>query len=319
MNDILMVSCENGKFNCVGHKCMKECLEKSLKCPMCEKKYEQSAVFNILNNGISVKYFIDELSKLSLKCANGCEWFGTLSEYTNHLNICEFQVVRCKYTNTWNHNMSLCKGTFLRKDSQEHYSKCINEKIICNNCGISHERQYANYHEQLECAKCGEVMYKCCKTKHENESCEKNIIECIDCKEKMVYKILNKHSQNYCTHRIICCEFCSKTYRFNCEIEYHKETQCDLCGIIYHKCTQDQHFNSCPYVKVSCSICGARDMRRNELENHVMTQQFKHFEAINNKMTCIQNKINKMFSYLDKIAMKLGDYEKLEEDEEGNE
>ncbi|XP_002165877.3 TNF receptor-associated factor 6-A isoform X1 [Hydra vulgaris] len=121
--------------------------------------------------------------QLKVRCNNfskNCQWTGELKAINNHLTSCQYQEVKCSYTQ--------CSTSLLRKELSDHMeTQCIYRLVICQHC---------NKKIQL------------CEKQIHVENCECQPLYCVNqCGMKMLRKEMSYHITDICANTIIPCQY----------------------------------------------------------------------------------------------------------------
>lgn len=113
-----------------NHVFCKLCIETWLKrqdtCPTCRDTtldFDLRPVIPMVQN---------VLNRLNMICdyrINGCDKKVMLEHYLNHIENCDYQMLKCRFAK--------CERSFLRKECKTHEEECRYREIKCNkDCGL---------------------------------------------------------------------------------------------------------------------------------------------------------------------------------------
>ena len=114
-----------------------------------------------------------KISELSANCplaTRGCEWNATLSEVSQHLDVCQEFLIKCKYdcgviikkcelNNHCNNecvnrkvSCECCRSMIVYKELNQHFKECPEFQLLCpNNCATSLKRKQIDSHIETDC------------------------------------------------------------------------------------------------------------------------------------------------------------------------
>ncbi|EGC39717.1 hypothetical protein DICPUDRAFT_147424 [Dictyostelium purpureum] len=155
-----------------GHCSCKECWEKSL-----EINKESRQVENLLmKTGVCCPYSFRNILRVDdneelIKDNEGCKEIIKLENLDNHIEICSFRFIKCKYhkkgcnekfrfSNGDFHiprceyqtiNCEYCSNGYLLKTIEQHSLECPSKLEYCSGCNKKFKRAEMNYHLDKEC------------------------------------------------------------------------------------------------------------------------------------------------------------------------
>ena len=114
-----------------------------------------------------------KIPELKVNCplaTRGCEWNATLSEVSQHLDVCQEFIIECKYDcgviikrcelNNHCNNECLnrevscehCQSMIVYKELNQHFKECPEFPLLCpNNCATSLKRKQIDSHIETDC------------------------------------------------------------------------------------------------------------------------------------------------------------------------
>ena len=114
-----------------------------------------------------------KIPELRVNCplaTRGCEWNATLSEVSQHLDVCQEFLIKCKYDcgviikrcelNNHCNNECLnikvrcehCRSMIVYKELNQHFKECPELPLLCpNNCATSLKRKQIDSHIETDC------------------------------------------------------------------------------------------------------------------------------------------------------------------------
>ena len=114
-----------------------------------------------------------KITELKVTCplaTRGCEWNATLSEVSQHLDVCQEFLIKCKYDcgviiKRWelnNHcnkeclnrevSCEHCQSMIVYKELNQHFKECPEFPLLCpNNCATSLKRKQIDSHIETDC------------------------------------------------------------------------------------------------------------------------------------------------------------------------
>eukprot|EP01084_Bolivina_argentea_P079296 143865_1 len=172
------------KCNSIPLTCMND-ENGEILCGKCAQKV------NNTSPNIAVQNMIDKLETKCLTLSEGnvdkCEWIGTIKEWINHKNQCQYVSVECDG----------CKILYQRKFLHKHLSECAEASIYCPlSCGSAILRKNVKIHCSIQCSE--------------------KLIDCINdgCMEQIKRKDFTNHTTKDCFYREIQCKFA----KYGCDI-----------------------------------------------------------------------------------------------------
>ena len=285
------LSCNNGSQKFL-HTFCKSCIEKHLSqfnnCPIC-KTHQTSAALAKLT------IFDSQLNTYTSKCENfdsGCQWHGTVAEYTSHLKTCEYRSSLCKYVG--------CNKAVPIKDMDNHMSDCEFKSQLCQICGENYIEKNKGMHSMEEhCKFCNDSFYNCIM--HSHLFICPNLDTCPQCCEQIPKQDLQTHQTSECKNRILQCSNCNKQY-FSHQALHTNKQKCEFCEKELYQCELDIHIKTCPMKVVNCIYdCGMKhrlcDKKKHDERflmehNSIMFQMLQKQQAL---ITTLENKIDYLY------------------------
>ncbi|KAH9504010.1 hypothetical protein Btru_067539 [Bulinus truncatus] len=120
--------------------CIHKAVMEQQKCPLCRKKCKKSMLKDVL------PLVQNLINKLTMKCSNlknGCLAPIKMEYYLDHLEKCDFAMIRCCYKE--------CSVQMLRKELEEHEkNECFYRHRLCDKgCGLMLAKSEAEKHDCL--------------------------------------------------------------------------------------------------------------------------------------------------------------------------
>jgi len=180
-----------------SHSFCKECISNWLKkkktCPIC--RYEIDSLEKCTQNK-SLNRVIDALPMI---CSNeGCSAKTTRGNLKEHLEKCEYQIIKCTSNG--------CELLIMRSLLENHLRTDCQFKIVqCNLCGKEKERRFIWSHVHDECNE-GRIICKCQSSlKRKNAPVHKEVCpeESIECHYGCTHKMLRKEFQSHVRDNVI--------------------------------------------------------------------------------------------------------------------
>ena len=178
-----------------------------------------------------------KIPELKVNCplaTRGCKWNATLSEVSQHLDVCQEFIIKCKYdcgviirrcelNNHCNNecvnrevSCECCRSMIVYKELNQHFKECLEFQLLCpNNCATSLKRKLIDSHIETDCPNtvvecryerfgCKQVVKRCEMEEHKKTNETKHLemttsfamdrIEKLEEKNHQMLSIIEKQS-----------------------------------------------------------------------------------------------------------------------------
>ena len=144
-----------------------------------------------------------KIPELKVNCplaTRGCKWNATLSEVSQHLDVCQEFIIKCKYD---------CGVIIKRCELNNHCNnECVNREVSCEHC-----RSMIVYKELSQ---------------HFKECPEFPLLCPNNCATSLKRKQIDSHIETDCPNTVVECRYerfgCKQVVKTRCEMEEHKKT-----------------------------------------------------------------------------------------------
>lgn len=133
----------------VGHSFCYSCIYRNItvfgesRCP-CDNAADEGRQLTVesLRPVLNMQQLIDNLT---VRCRNeGCSWTGRRASYDNHLNSCEFGIVKCSFPD--------CREEMRRAQVAEHRLICLHRMVNCSGCQEEMKAGKLDEHIRVQCS-----------------------------------------------------------------------------------------------------------------------------------------------------------------------
>ena len=271
-----------------------------------------------------------KIPELKVNCplaTRGCKWNATLSEVSQHLDVCQKFLIKCKYdcgviikrcelnnhcnNECVNREVSCehCQSMIAYKELNQHFKKCPEFQLLCpNNCATSLKRKQIESHIETDCPNtvvecryerfgCKQVVKRCELNNHCNNECVNRKVSCEHCQSMIVYKELNQHFKECPEFPLLCPNNCATSLKRK-QIDSHIETDCPNTVV------------ECLYERFGCK----QVVKRCEMAEHKKTNETKHLEMTTFFAVDKIEKLEETNSKLSKEVIRIRELEKRTED-----